>query len=145
MLKKLLAITLIIITTHGFVFAQTIKNEDKNMTRTDICKKNFQTLFKSDALTNTGSDPEMMEILQKYIFGEVFTVGELDLKTREMLIIPILVTTGNSQTLKSHIEGNLKAGNSEETITAVIIQCLPYVGFPNTLAALRTVKEVLSN
>lgn len=279
MLKKIFTIILIIMVSQSLVFAQTFKKEDKNMTRTDICKKNFQTLFKNEALTNTGNDPEMMGILQKYIFGEVFTIGDLDiktrelvtvtslavqqtlpqlkahinaalnvgvepielretiyqcapfigfpktlnalsvlnevfkekgiktplanantinenerykkgleiqkplygdeieksisglpedmgadvsrfltefcfgdfytrkgldLKTRELLIIPILVTTGNTVTLKSHIRGSLKAGNSKETITAVIIQCLPYVGFPNTLSALRTLKEVLS-
>ena len=58
-------------------------------------------------------------------------------------MISILVTTGNTETLKSHIKGNLKAGNSIETITAAIIQCLPYVGFPNTLSALRALKDVL--
>ena len=41
------------------------------------------------------------------------------------------------------IKGSLKAGNSEETITAAIIQCLPYVGFPNTIAALKTLKTTL--
>ena len=86
----------------------------------------------------------MMAILQKYIFGEVFTVGELDIKTRELLFVSALVTTGNTTTLKSHIKGSIKAGNSAETVTAAIIQCMPYVGFPNTLAALRTLKEVLS-
>ncbi len=246
--------------------------------RTEICKKNYHTLFGGEALSNTGNDPEMMAILQKYIFGEVFTVGELDyktremitvttlavqqtlpqlkahinaalnvgvtpvelretiyqcapfigfpktlnalevlnqvfkerniktpidstatvkekdrfekgaaiqtplygdeikktleglpqdmgadvarfltevcfgdfytrkgldLKTRELLVISLLVTTGNTGTLKSHIKGNLKAGNSKETITAAIIQCLPYVGFPNTIAALKALKEVL--
>ena len=249
------------------------------MTRTDICKENYRTLFKGEALSTENSDPEMLAILQKYIFGEVFTVGELDIKTREMitvtslavqqtlpqlkahinaalnveanpvelreaiyqlapfigfpktlnalgvlnevfkergiktplkstitvkeeerfikgqsiqqplygdeikqslkdlpdnmgddvakfltevcfgdfytrdgldlktrelLMLSALVTTGNTLTLKSHIKGNLKAGNSKETITAAIIQCLPYVGFPNTLSALRTLKEVLA-
>lgn len=60
------------------------------------------------------------------------------------MFVAALVTTGNSVTLKSHIKGNLKAGNSKETLTAAIIQCLPYVGFPNTLSALKTLKEVLS-
>ena len=251
---------------------------DTPLPRTEICKKNYNALFGGEALSTSGNDPEMLAILQKYIFGEVFTVGELDnktremitvtslavqhtlpqlkahinaalnvgvtpvelreaiyqcapfigfpktlnalevlnqvfkerniktplestatvkeeerfekgsaiqdplygdeikksleglpadmgtdvarfltevcfgdfytrkgldLKTRELLVISILVTTGNSETLKSHIKGNLKAGNSKETITAAIIQCLPYVGFPNTIKALKPLKEAM--
>ena len=91
---------------------------------------------------NMGAD--VSRFLTEVCFGDFYTREGLDLKTRELLVISILVTTGNTTTLKSHIKGNLKAGNSKETITAAIIQCLPYVGFPNTLAALRTLKEVLA-
>lgn len=52
------------------------------MDRTDICKENYRTLFGGEALTGEGSDPEMMAILQKFIFGEVFTTGDLTLKQR---------------------------------------------------------------
>lgn len=264
---------------YGMVFANPQPTVKISTSRVEICKKNYSTLFGGEALTPTGDDPEMMAILQKYIFGEVFTVGELDIKTRELitvtslavqqtlpqlkahangalnagatpielreaiyqlapfigfpktlnalgvlnevfkergiatplkstatvkederyqrgfeiqnplygdeikqsmeglpddmgadvarfltevcfgdfytregldvktrelLFISALVTTGNTTTLKSHIKGSIKAGNSAETVTAAIIQCMPYVGFPNTLAALRTLKEVLS-
>lgn len=280
MFRKILAISLAVtIMQSNFTLANSLNNKEKRMTRTDICKENYKTLFKGEALNTEGDDPEMLAILQKYIFGEIFTVGELDIKTREMitvtslavqqtlpqlkahinaalntgvtpielreaiyqcapfigfpktlnalgvlnevfkergiqtplkltattnennryekgleiqkplygdeikesmkglpdnmgeevarfltevnfgdfytregldiktrelLVISILVTTNNTTTLKSHIKGNLKAGNSKETITSAIIQCLPYVGFPNTLNALRTMKEVLN-
>ena len=58
------------------------------------------------------------------------------------MTIAILTTTGNTGVLKSHIKGNIKAGNSIETITAAIIQVMPYVGFPNSFAALKTVKKL---
>ena len=91
---------------------------------------------------NMGAD--VARFLTEVCFGDFYTREGLDVKTRELLFVAALVTTGNTTTLKSHIKGNLKAGNSKETITAAIIQCLPYVGFPNTLAALRTLKEVLN-
>ena len=83
------------------------------------------------------------KILTEVCFGDFYTREGLDIKTRELLFIAALVTTGNTVTLKSHIKGNLKAGNSKEIITATIIQCLPYVGFPDTLASLKILKEVL--
>ena len=62
--------------------AQEVQKED-TMDRIELCRKNYTALFGGDALTGTGTDPELMDILQKYIFGEVFAVGDLDLKTRE--------------------------------------------------------------
>ncbi len=280
MFKKFLAISMALTLLHSNIaVARNLTQGEEKMTRAKICKDNYRKLFNGEALTQTGDDPEMMAILQKYIFGEVFTIGELDMKTREMitvtslavqqtlpqlkahinaalnvgvtpielreaiyqcapfigfpktlnalsilnevfkergietplkiavtvkeeeryekglaiqnplygdeiklamsdlpqdmgadvarfltevcfgdfytregldvqtrelLFIAALVTTGNTTTLKSHIKGNLKAGNSKETITAAIIQCLPYVGFPNTLASLKVLKEVLA-
>ena len=91
---------------------------------------------------NMGAD--VSKFLTEVGFGDFYSREGLDIKTRELLILSILVTTGNTTTLKSHIKGNLKAGNTKETITAAIIQCLPYVGFPNTISALKIMKEVLS-
>lgn len=79
---------------------------------------------------DTGSN--VPRYLTEVCFGEFYTSGGLDLKTRELLIISVLVTSGNTEILKSHIIGNIKAGNAKGTVTASIIQCLPYVGYPNT-------------
>lgn len=86
---------------------------------------------------------DVSRFLTEFCFGDIYTRKGLDVKTRELLIISILVTTGDTETLQSHIKGALKAGNSKETITAAIIQCLPYVGFPNTIAALKCLKGEL--
>ena len=45
---------------------------EKDMDRIELCKKNYTTLFGGEALTGQGSDPEMMDILQKFIFGDIF-------------------------------------------------------------------------
>lgn len=57
--------------------AQTTEN---HMDRIEVCKQNYHTLFGGEALTGQGTDPEMMDILQKFIFGEVFQTGNLTLK-----------------------------------------------------------------
>ena len=61
------------------------QNEEKSMDRIDICRQNYSALFGGEALTGEGTDPEFMAILQKFIFGEVFTIGDLDHKTRELI------------------------------------------------------------
>lgn len=142
MFRKLLTISLVMMMAQAnLVFAGTV-NEDKNMTRTDICKENFRELFKGEALSLNGDDPEMMAILQKYIFGEVFTVGELDMKTREMLTVTSLAVQQTLPQLKAHINAALNVGVSPIELREAIYQCAPFIGFPKTLNALAVLNEV---
>lgn len=119
------------------------KDKGKDMSRIDICKENYKKLFNSEALTPTGNDPEFMAILQKYIFGEIFTVGELDIKVREMLTIVSLVTQQTLPQLKAHIHAGLNIGITPIELREVIYQCAPSIGFPKTLNALSVMNEVL--
>lgn len=142
MFKKAFSILLMLTFFHGNIgLTKTIK-KDKHMTRTEICKDNFQKLFKAEALTNTGDDPEMMAILQKYIFGEVFTVGKLDLKTREMITVISLTTQQTLPQLKAHMNGALNVGVTPIELREAIYQCAPFIGFPKTLNALNVLNEV---
>ena len=126
---------------------------ENTISENDRYKKGFEIqnpLYGDEIQTSLQGLPDNMgenvsRFLTEVCFGDFYTRKGLDIKTRELLVISILVTTGNTSTLKSHIKGNLKAGNSKEDITAAIIQCLPYVGFPNTIAALKALKEVLKN
>ena len=142
MIRKIFALLLAVLLSQNFVLAKTVQNKDNNMTRTDICKKNYATLFKGDALTSTGDDPEMLAILQKYIFGEVFTVGELDIKTREMITVTSLAVQQTLPQLKAHINAALNAGVTPIELRETIYQCAPFIGFPKTLNALTVLNEV---
>lgn len=116
--------------------------EGKKMTRSDICKKNYEKLFNSDWNPNVGSDPEMMAILQKYIFGEVFTVGNLDMKTREMLTVTSLAVQQALPQLKAHINAALNVGVTPLEVRESLYQCAPFIGFPKTLNAIGVMNEV---
>lgn len=143
MYKKLFALILTLsVFQCNLAFAGAINNKDKKMNREEICKENYHKLFKGDALTNTGDDPEMMAILQKYIFGEVFTIGELDMKTREMLTVVSLTTQQTLPQLKAHINAALNVGVNPLEVREAIYQCAPFIGFPKTLNALAVLNEV---
>ena len=118
--------------------------ERNKMTREQVCKDNFETLFKSQWNPNVGNDPEMMSILQKYIFGEVFTIGELDNKTREMLTVTTLVVQQTMPQLKAHINALLNTGATPNEVREVIYQCAPFIGFPKTLNAIEVMNEVFA-
>lgn len=43
--------------------------------------------------------------------------------------------------LTSHAAGNMRVGNEKAFLICVISQCLPYIGYPRSLNALRCVNE----
>lgn len=145
MTKKILLLIMGLVLLQGnLTLAAGLNNEDKNMTREEICKDNFRQLFKGEALPKTGSDTEMMAILQKYIFGEVFTIGNLDMKTREMITVVSLTVQQTLPQLKAHINGALNVGVTPTELKEAIYQCAPFIGFPKTLNALGVMNEVFT-
>lgn len=80
--------------------------------------------------------------LTEVCFGDFYTRQGIDIKTRELLIFCALVSLGGVEySIGSHAMGNLKVGNSKEVLIAAIIQCVPYIGFPKALNALRITKD----
>lgn len=142
MIKKICTLLLLIAFSQSCILAETITKEEKSMTRTDICKENYRTLFKGEALPETGNDTDMMAILQKYIFGEIFTTGELDIKTREMITVTSLAVQQTLPQLKAHINAALNAGVTPVELREAIYQLAPFIGFPKTLNALNVLNEV---
>lgn len=123
-----------------------LAKENKNMTnasRQEIADKNLEILFNITTKNNNGSDKDFMDILQKYIFGEVFTIGDLDIKTRELLTVTSLTVMQTLPQLKAHINGALNAGNTPIEIRETIYQCAPFIGFPKTLNAISVFNEVI--
>ena len=113
-----------------------------NMDRIEVCKQNYRTLFGGEALTGQGTDPEMMDILQKFIFGEVFQTGELTLKQREMITCITLATMQTLPQLKAHAGAALNVGVTPEELREVMYLTAPFIGFPKMLNAVATVNEV---
>lgn len=143
-MKKTFLISIFILSRFLPVFAQDnpVANETEKMDRTELCKKNYTTLFGGEALTGQGTDPEMMDILQKFIFGEVFRTGELDIKTREMITCITLATMQTLPQLKAHAAAALNVGVTPVELRETVYLCAPFIGFPKTLNALATINDV---
>lgn len=92
------------------------------------------------------NEQHIPQFLAKYCFGDFYTRKGLDLKTRELLTLCMLVSIGDTESqIKGHIQGNLNMGNDKDTMIAAINQCLPYIGFPRTLNALKYLNEMIAN
>lgn len=79
-------------------------------------------------------------------FGDYYTRTGLDYKQRELITFCFLAAQGGCEPqLTSHIAANIKIGNDKEFLIKVISQCLPFIGYPRSLNALRCVKDVVVN
>ncbi len=94
-------------------------------------------------IANGENTPNPAYYLITNCFGDYYTRNGLDLKTREMLTLCILINLGTESQIKSHINGNVNMGNNKAFIQEMIYQCLPYCGYPRTLNALNCLNEVL--
>ncbi|MED1950618.1 carboxymuconolactone decarboxylase family protein [Brevibacillus centrosporus] len=84
----------------------------------------------------------LQDYLSAFCFGDFYTRGGLDLKTRELLTFCIISALGGAEgQVKAHVQGNVNVGNDKETLITAITHCLPYIGFPRTLNALACVNE----
>lgn len=137
-MKKYIIVIVFFLTGMVSVKAQT----DNQMNRIETCKENYRTLFRDEALTEQGSDPEMMDILQKFIFGEVFTTGDLSLKQREMITCVTLATMQTLPQLKAHAGAALNVGVTPLELREAMYLTAPFIGFPKMLNAVSTVNEV---
>lgn len=75
-------------------------------------------------------------------FGDYYTRKGLDYKQREMITFCFLAAQGGCEPqLTSHAAGNMRIGNDKAFLIKVISQCLPFIGYPRSLNALRCVNE----
>ena len=136
-MKKLVIVLLLF---AGMIPAMAQKNNEMN--RIEVCKENYTTLFSGKALTGQGTDPEFMDILQKFIFGEVFSIGDLDHKTRELITCTTLAVMQTLPQLKVHAAAALHVGVTPVELREAIYPCAPFIGFPKTLNAIAVMNEV---
>jgi 4-carboxymuconolactone decarboxylase len=75
-------------------------------------------------------------------FGDYYTRGGLDYKQREMITFCFLAAQGGCEPqLTSHADANMRIGNDKGFLIKVISQCLPFIGYPRSLNALRCINE----
>ena len=112
------------------------------MDRKERTEEKVQELFRMPAAGDEGTDGEFMQILQRYIFGDLCYTGSLDNRVRELVTITVLATIQALPQLKAHLAACLNVGCTPVEIREVLYQCAPFIGFPRTLNAISAMNEV---
>ena len=92
------------------------------------------------------SGPQESRHINKWLadncFGDYYTRKGLDDKQREMITFCFLAAQGGCEPqLTSHATANIRIGNDKDFLIQVLSQCLPYIGYPRSLNALKCINE----
>ena len=99
-----------------------------------------------DNLYASASDDQkhIPRYLSANCFGDHLTRAGLDVPTRELLTLSMLVALGGCEPqVKGHVAANLRVGNDRARLIDVLTQLLPFIGYARTLNGLRVVDEVI--
>jgi 4-carboxymuconolactone decarboxylase len=98
-----------------------------------------------DALYANAPEDEqhIHRLLSANCFGDHYTRTGIDIPTRELLTLAMLISLGGADAqVKGHVAANLNVGNDRRLLLAVITHLLPFVGYPRTLNAIRALDEI---
>ena len=92
------------------------------------------------------SGPEESRHINRWLadncFGDYYTRKGLDYRQREMITFCFLAAQGGCEPqLTSHAAANMRIGNDKAFLIQVVSQCLPFIGYPRSLNALRCVND----
>jgi len=85
----------------------------------------------------------IQRLLSANCFGDNLTRAGIDVQTRELLTLSMLVALGGCDPqVKAHVAANLRVGNDRARLIDLLTQLLPFIGYPRTLNGLRAIDEI---
>jgi 4-carboxymuconolactone decarboxylase len=85
----------------------------------------------------------MQHYITRNAWGDVWQRADLDLKTRSLITMAMLIALGKQHELKGHVRGALNNGASVAEIQEVLLHASIYCGVPAAVEAFRSAAEVV--
>ena len=87
--------------------------------------------------------PEFAHLNDDVLFGEVWNNEDIDMKTRCIITVVSLMSSGSiDSSLMYHLTNAKRAGVSQKEIAAIITHVAFYAGWPKAWAVFNMAKEV---
>jgi 4-carboxymuconolactone decarboxylase len=87
----------------------------------------------------------MQELVTEFCWGAVWTRPGLDLRSRSILNLGMLVALNRPDELAGHIRGAINNGLTKDEIRECLLQAAVYVGMPAGLGAFRVARQVFAD
>jgi len=112
---------------------------------TETANRNHEELFPNHKSTLKVTDPELIEVFDNFAFDEVVSYGNLDTKTRMMVILGTLIASQTLSEYKVMLGAALNVGVTPVEIKEIVYQSVPYVGMAKTFDFIHATNEILES
>jgi 4-carboxymuconolactone decarboxylase len=110
-----------------------------------VRKKVLGEKYVAGAMANmTPFTEPLQQFVIEHAWGNVWTRPGLDLKTRSILNLGILIASNRPHELKIHLRGAINNGVTQEEMVEIFLQCGVYVGAPSAVESFKIAKEVFA-
>jgi 4-carboxymuconolactone decarboxylase len=119
-------------------------NQNIKIRLTDNAIKNHEELWPDYISKAKETDPELIEVFDNFAFDEVIRYGNLDTKTRLMMI---LASTIASQALGEYgifVNAALNVGVSPIEVKEILYQSVPYVGISKVVDFIYAANQIFT-
>ncbi len=94
--------------------------------------------------SKTDLNADFQQFLTRYAWGEVWSRPGLDLHTRSLITIAMLIALNRADELKMHLRAASNNGVTEEELKEVIFHSALYCGLPAANSAFHMAAEVIA-
>lgn len=113
------------------------------MNLSDTARQNHEKLFSNHKYKLDVTDPELVEVFDNFAFDEVLKYGNLDTKTRFMVILSSMIASQALGEYKVMLGGALNAGVTPIEVKEIVYQAVPYVGIAKVYDFIHATNEIL--
>jgi len=115
------------------------------MNMTEAAIKNHEELLPNHKSTLQITDSELIELFDNFAFDEVISYGNLDIKTRVMMILASTIGSQALTEFKVMVGGALNVCVTPVEIKEIVYQSVPYVGIAKVLDFIHAANEILQS
>lgn len=115
------------------------------MAISETAQKNHEELFPNHKSTLKVTDPELIEMFDNFAFDEVLSYGNLETKTRLMVILASLIAQQTLSEYKVMLGGALNVGVTPVEVKEIVYQSVPYVGIAKAFDFIHATNEILES
>jgi 4-carboxymuconolactone decarboxylase len=119
--------------------------KEKTMNISETAHKNHEALFPNRKSTLAVTDPELIEVFDNFAFDEVLQYGNLDTRTRLMVILASMIACQALGEYKVMLGGALNVGVTPIEVKEIVYQTVPYVGMAKVYDFIHATNEILES